>query len=352
MVCRDEFKTLSQGQIDIITQVLQSRGLLSAEIAASINSLKTGIDSHLDKQDVQLTENTRLVSLLPDTMEQSEAKVLRRLSAQDAHFQEAASQTRAAEDRWQREQQQTLRRRLLEALAFPEMEARRNKIESQVSDVGSTYVRFFECCDSLADNAGMDIDHHLIPNSLLDSAARDFTKWLRSREDIFWISGKPGSGKSTLMNFIYHYLRPKRLDFKTGQAGATSMPVKVLSFWFFRPTDAKLLHSLQGFWRSLCFQILACDESLYSTICKNDDGSAPNGLRSAISHYDSFAQSWTDSELRLWLLYLIKHSKFKFWLLVDGLDELKDGQSLLLETFKLLASDSAHAKILCSSRPE
>ena len=57
-------------------------------------------------------------------------------------------------------------------------------------------------------------------------------------------------------------------------------------------------------------------------------------------------------ELRSWLLYLLRHSKFKFCILIDGLDEVEDGQLMLLETIELLASDFANVKILISSRPE
>jgi len=31
----------------------------------------------------------------------------------------------------------------------------------------------------------------------------NYVKWLGSVEDIYWITGKPGSGKSTLMKYLY-----------------------------------------------------------------------------------------------------------------------------------------------------
>jgi DNA replication protein DnaC len=41
------------------------------------------------------------------------------------------------------------------------------------------------------------------------SESRSFVTWLRTGNDVFWISGKPGSGKSTLMRFLAHNSRTK-----------------------------------------------------------------------------------------------------------------------------------------------
>lgn len=38
----------------------------------------------------------------------------------------------------------------------------------------------------------------------------DFTEWLRDNPKGYWISGKPGSGKSILMKYIYEELKINR----------------------------------------------------------------------------------------------------------------------------------------------
>ncbi len=38
-----------------------------------------------------------------------------------------------------------------------------------------------------------------------------FTKWLRSQDDLYWIIGKAGAGKSTLMNFLSQDTRTSNL---------------------------------------------------------------------------------------------------------------------------------------------
>lgn len=35
------------------------------------------------------------------------------------------------------------------------------------------------------------------------SSCLDFATWLRSGDGVFWIHGKPGSGKSTFIKFLY-----------------------------------------------------------------------------------------------------------------------------------------------------
>src|SRR5882724_6717351 len=58
-----------------------------------------------------------------------------------------------------------------------------------------------------------DIDeaHHLTFEWIFDNPTVGFTSWLQSDEEIFWITGLPGSGKSTLMKLIYDH--PKTLHY-------------------------------------------------------------------------------------------------------------------------------------------
>lgn len=76
------------------------------------------------------------------------------------------------------------REKLLDSLAFPHMNARKNAITDPHP---TTFEWLFmpndqECTQAQGKNS--------------------FQEWLRSDSKIYWISGKPGSGKSTLMNFI------------------------------------------------------------------------------------------------------------------------------------------------------
>ncbi|KAK5459592.1 hypothetical protein LTS15_003721 [Exophiala xenobiotica] len=216
------------------------------------------------------------------------------------------------------------------------MTDRRNMIEGRVIDFGETYQWIFS---RQAGKYSWDGRH-------------GFVKWLRTGTEVFWISGKPGSGKSTLMDFIYQNLQPNGLGFAHLEKWAASKPVRLLSFWFFRPATSMLLKSLQGFWRSLCFQILDNDRVLVDNIQRDAGHSVPVALKSCLQVQGSHNQSWTDAELKSWFIYLITHSGYHYCLLVDGLDEVAGNRQALLDAVQEIALSSKKIKICCSSRPE
>lgn len=45
----------------------------------------------------------------------------------------------------------------------------------------------------------------------VDAARKRFEQWLRTSSEVFWINGKAGSGKSTLMKYLASHARRKRL---------------------------------------------------------------------------------------------------------------------------------------------
>ncbi|KAJ9605380.1 hypothetical protein H2200_010037 [Cladophialophora chaetospira] len=143
----------------------------------------------------------------------------------------------------------TLRVRLLDALAFPEMHERRNMIEGRITDFGDTYRWIF-----YPPPRNDDYKHH------------GFVDWLRGDQSIFWVGGKPGSGKSSLMEYICQNLQAGQVGSDHLAAWAAPHPVRVLSFWFFRPATTRLLKSLEGLWRSLCHQNLVGDDNLLRKI--------------------------------------------------------------------------------------
>ncbi|EXJ54038.1 hypothetical protein A1O7_09375 [Cladophialophora yegresii CBS 114405] len=244
---RKEFKALDQAQRDTIVHVLARLQLASSDIETSIKATGASITERLDHHHC----------------------------AQTSYLQD--------------QQRDALRVRLLDALAFPEMNERRNMIEQRVSDFGSTYGWVFGHSDDAPDE-----DHFFDSNSHVNA----FVQWLRSGQGLFWVSGEPGSGKSSLMDYIYQNLHTQSPGLTMLTEWARPQPVRVLSFWFFRPATGALLKSLQGLWRSLCFQILNQNEKLVEEIRNDDDGSAPNSLKSCLTRFGSRAQTWTDTDLR------------------------------------------------------
>ena len=73
------------------------------------------------------------------------------------------------------------RKFFLESLYFPEMLDRRDSIENRINDFGTTCRWIF--------NEERNREH-------------GFLDWLESNSGVYWISGKPGSGKSSIMDYI------------------------------------------------------------------------------------------------------------------------------------------------------
>ena len=297
---KKEFQSLSQGQKDLIVQLLETQQLLSEKFTQSIKS--------------------------------SEAELTARLCLQD---DESARQHREKE-------YNDCRRRLLKALAFPEINERRNMIEGRVDDFGDTY-RW------ILDNTRIK---HARSENTECPPEQNFVNWLKTGTELFWISGKPGSGKSTLMDYIYHNIQPEKTGADLLRAWAGSHPLVILTFWFFRPASTPLLRTLYGFWRSLCFQILDSDPNLAKIIRNDKDAMAPSALRSCLLPDGSSAESWTDNELKEWFWYMIEHSNRRYCLLIDGLDEIENSRELLLNTVLSISARSDKFKVCCACRPE
>ena len=91
-----------------------------------------------------------------------------------------------------------------------------------------------------------------------------FKDWLRDKNDIYWISGKAGSGKSTLMKFLVE-------DRSVGQylnKWAGSSAKLVLVSWFFWAAGSPMQRSKEGLFQSLLFQILRRCPDLIPIVCE------------------------------------------------------------------------------------
>lgn len=79
----------------------------------------------------------------------------------------------------------------------------------------------------------------------------DFSEWLRSGKGVYWISGKAGSGKSTLMKYIVtHDTTSRNLKL---WAGTTRLCKSGFFFW---NSGTQLQCSQVGLFRSLLYDIL------------------------------------------------------------------------------------------------
>ncbi|RMJ05304.1 hypothetical protein CDV36_014041, partial [Fusarium kuroshium] len=163
-------------------------------------------------------------------------------------------------------------RRLLASLKFPEMEARRNHVshacpktfrwilDSQDSSSDASYDEaeddweYNNDDDQGGDTTGsIDSDMPMPPYPSDPPTWDSLAEWLQSSQPVYWISGKPASGKSTLMKFILGHNRTELL-LKQWQDN-----VRILSHFFWRP-GTELQQSIKGLLCSLLHQIFVQDK--------------------------------------------------------------------------------------------
>ncbi|EQB54951.1 hypothetical protein CGLO_05165 [Colletotrichum gloeosporioides Cg-14] len=166
----------------------------------------------------------------------------------------------------------------------------------------------------------------------------NFVEWLRGNDrNLYWVSGKPGSGKSTLMKFI-----ETREDALKIMAEKHSNP-RVLSHFVWKP-GRPMQRSLKGVVCSLLYQVLEADRRS----CVRLLASFP---RLCFKGSDT---DWTYEELKSVLLSLLQNCSQRYLILLDGLDEMDfavDGEAILLHLFDELLTNQ-HVKLCVSSRPE
>jgi len=90
-----------------------------------------------------------------------------------------------------------------------------------------------------------------------DKKSIGFTDWLRKGTGIFWISGKPGSGKSTLMKLIHSDHRTAQLLRPWG-----SQCRKVTATFFFHHRGSALQKSFEGLLRGIISQLIEKEPDL------------------------------------------------------------------------------------------
>ncbi|KAI8674226.1 hypothetical protein NCS55_00745500 [Fusarium keratoplasticum] len=167
------------------------------------------------------------------------------------------------------------------------------------------------------------------------------SEWFHSGSGTFWISGKPGSGKSTFMKFISKHPRTKEL--LAAWAGSSdNLAVAAHFFWI---AGTSIQKSWQGLLQSLLFDLLRGRPYLASLISPNRWAAAKAG------QWHTAAEPWSVPELATALraLATADHVPLKICFFIDGLDEYDSNHAELCEVLRDMAS-SPHIKMCLSSR--
>lgn len=172
---------------------------------------------------------------------------------------------------------------------------------------------------------------------VFEDNASPFCRWLRNDGEIFWISGKAGSGKSTLMKLISD--DPKTQELLRQWSGSRELIVAKHFFW--KPGE-ELQKSQDGLLRSILYDVLKqCPELIPAVL-------------EALPHRTF--ETWYTHELLDAFASLSRTAptSFRLCLIIDGLDEYESSKGYHLEELIEVVytlSKQTWAKICVSSRP-
>jgi hypothetical protein len=164
-------------------------------------------------------------------------------------------------------------------------------------------------------------------------------EWLKHGSGAFWVSGKPGSGKSTFMKFIADHPATR----SALSHWAHPLPVVIASHYFWG-SGTEMQKSLQGLLQTLLYDIFRHCPDLIRVTC-------PSRWEAEQQEHER-QQPWTLPELRTVLEAISSQSQIarKFCFFIDGLDEF-DGEHLDFCESLIAMMDSPSIKLCVSSRP-
>ncbi|CAI7678929.1 unnamed protein product [Penicillium pancosmium] len=172
-------------------------------------------------------------------------------------------------------------------------------------------------------------------------------RWLSSSaktKGIYWISGKPGSGKSTLMRYL-----EQKLDLREHMLPWAQGCSVIRASYFSWNSGNMLQKSLEGLWRSLLSQILTQRPDLIPEVIDDTRLGAAQENFIGSSGLDNLELI---SSLKTCILALQKLS-IKILFFVDGLDEFEctdEAREDMIETFRKFAY-TGNIKVFLSGRP-
>lgn len=166
----------------------------------------------------------------------------------------------------------------------------------------------------------------------------DLSKWLQSDCGIYWISGKAGSGKSTLMKYLYSQVRTR--DLLSQWANRDNY---IVCNFFFSNLGTFEQKSLEGLFRTLLYQILSDHRSLIPEVL-------PHMWKELYNEEDAKLPSQAETKYAFETISRMSDKLGRFCLFIDGLDEFVGDYMDGIAFIKSLAANE-YIKIVVSSRP-
>ncbi len=215
---------------------------------------------------------------------------------------------RALEDSLQRKQEE----QLLASLRFPTMFNKDNTMPD-------AYEKTYEWIFDLPEKHG--------------GKWSDFGAWLEGNKDIYWINGKPGAGKSTLVNFLWDHIATKE-RLRQWKPGGT-----IILRFFITDQGSKEQRSFMGVLRALLFQLIS------------SQGNCSSLLQLCVeSGCNEIEQEWSHKRLRTVFMAALALVDAPICMFLDGLDEL-EADHRGLATWIHEVAQKPQVKFCIASRP-
>ncbi|KAL3454592.1 hypothetical protein BJX65DRAFT_301228 [Aspergillus insuetus] len=245
---------------------------------------------------------------------------------------------------------ETLRSEILDALRRPPVEttslplANVGEKLAELTMNGSSLGKQQEILESLSFSAmhwrfsSIKKEHKETFRWIFKSHDSTFVEWLKTGNGIYWIEGKAGSGKSTLMKYLVNESHTRTA---LNQWAGDNRRLLMASC-FFWAAGSPMQRSQEGLLRTILFQVLRKYPDLISSVSPERwaDPESPHNREwdyDELSRAVSLAASQTLSQTR-------------FCFFVDGMDEFSGDQRALVQLIKRLAN-SPSIKLCISSRP-
>jgi NACHT domain-containing protein len=174
-----------------------------------------------------------------------------------------------------------------------------------------------------------------------------FMDWMKSDRSLFWISGKPGSGKSTLVKFLVG--NPETIRCLEQWAGPRELLTASYFFWI---NGSDMQRSQEGLLRSVLFDILRQRPQFMDNVTSFVYRSIDTKTKSTHDVHDVFPHQWTFERLFEVFKLIIQDSESTdcFCFFIDGLDEC-DGELEPLTEFIKSLQVFQNIKLCIASRP-
>lgn len=163
---------------------------------------------------------------------------------------------------------------------------------------------------------------------------------------VFFLRGKPGSGKSTLMKYLTAGRGKQKVDQRLRKWAGQKRSIRVSTMFLLHGTP--LQRSLEGFYRTLFFELICQCPQLVDVLFPNrSTRGIADDFHGSSFRLETLQEAWTR------LISIRRHDTLRICVFIDGLDELEGNSADRLKFAQILHdwAESEDIKIIVSGRP-